>query len=127
MRVDNETVTGVATVADGTWHHVAGVYDGATVTLYVDGAFDRVVSVAVGSLETSNGLRFGENWELGHSYFAGDLDEVRLYDRALDASEILDLYQFSDGPPPLDTTPPVRSAGSPTGTLAAGTTQRRWR
>lgn len=123
MRVDNQTVTGVATVADDAWHHVAGVYDGSTVELYVDGAFDRSVPVAVGAIETTNGLRLGENWELGNSFFSGDLDEVRIYDRALSAAEILDVYQYTGGPPPPDTTPPVRSAGAPTGTLPAGTTQ----
>ena len=35
-----------AIVADGTWHHAAATYDGATWNLYLDGAF--VGSLAVG-------------------------------------------------------------------------------
>ncbi len=78
-----------------TWHHVAGTYDAATRTLraYLDG-------VLIGELTSSGGdgamtARPGE-LEIGRriaddpdSLFGGLIDEVRVYDRALNEEEIL--------------------------------------
>jgi hypothetical protein len=91
-------VTPVATgVWDGRWHHVAGTYDGATMSLYLDGAL-------VGSTPMTSGIRYGgflngDYLGIGHpvnlcsqmTQFTGDIDEVRIYSRALTASEVLSL------------------------------------
>lgn len=59
--------------------------------------------------------------------FDGTIDDLRIYNRVLTSQEITDLYNFTSSTPTptpsLDTTPPVLSSGSPSGTLAAGTTQ----
>jgi len=71
----------------GTWHHVAGVYDGARLRLYVDGSL-------VGSANTTGNLagydtvlRMGANGVLTE-LLAGKLDDVRVYNRALSEGEI---------------------------------------
>jgi len=71
------------------WHHVCMTYDGAMVKLYVNGAEDGSRTVAAES-ETSE-FRLG-----GHKapssaldYWDGFIDEVRIYERALSASEVL--------------------------------------
>jgi hypothetical protein len=83
-------------------------------------------------------------------FYNGLVDEVRIYNRALSAAEVLELYNYTGGgtptptptpsgtptptpsptptptptpTPPPDTTPPTISSGSPSGTLSAGTTQ----
>lgn len=38
--LSNEELVGTKVINDGQWHHVAGVYDGTTKFLYVDGALD---------------------------------------------------------------------------------------
>ena len=70
-----------------TWSHVATTWDGTTLRLYVNGV--QVASRAVaGTLSaTSNPLRIGGNANWGE-YFAGTIDEVRVYNRALSAAEI---------------------------------------
>jgi glucose/arabinose dehydrogenase/PKD repeat protein len=69
------------------WSHLTGTYDGAVLRLYVNGV--QVGSRAVtGSLLISNGaLRIGGNaiWD---EFFQGRIDEVRIYNRALTATEI---------------------------------------
>jgi hypothetical protein len=69
------------------WSHVASTWDGTTLRLYVNGV--QVVSRAVaGTLAaTTNPLRIGGNAKWGE-YFAGTIDEVRVYNRALSAAEI---------------------------------------
>jgi hypothetical protein len=71
------------------WSHLAATYDGTVMRLYVNGvqAGRREVT---GSMRTSGGpLTFGGDALFGQ-YFAGRIDEVRLYGRALSAAEIQD-------------------------------------
>jgi hypothetical protein len=73
---------------DGQWHHIVGVYDGSTVSLYVDKAL--VASTpASGTIQSSFGtpLTLGR-FNGGGFTFAGDLDEVAIYDHALTADQI---------------------------------------
>jgi uncharacterized protein (TIGR03437 family) len=78
---------GVAAVATKAWTHLATTFDGATLCMYVNGALVSSKAVA-GSIKTSNGvLRIGGNSVWGE-YFSGLIDEVRVYNRALAASEI---------------------------------------
>jgi len=69
------------------WSHVAGTYDGSALRLYVNGV--QVASASrTGTLQsTTNPLRIGGNAQWGE-YFAGRIDEVRVYRRALSAAEI---------------------------------------
>ncbi|MEZ4869254.1 MAG: Ig-like domain-containing protein [Caldilineaceae bacterium] len=71
------------TVTPDDYHHVAGTYDGAMLRVYLDG---NLVGSAVvsGTLGSGNGLHFSSSAEPLH----GDLDEVRIYNRALTASAI---------------------------------------
>lgn len=70
-----------------TWTHLAVTYDGTTLRLFVNGV--QVAARAVsGALVASSGvLRLGGNGVWGE-YFAGRIDDVRLYSRALSVAEI---------------------------------------
>src|SRR6185295_12092808 len=58
-----------------------------------------------------------------NGFLQGRIDEVRLYNRALSLAELQTDMNTPVGGAPSDTTPPTRSNGAPSGTLAAGTTQ----
>ena len=118
MRVDSETLPGSSLVADGLWHHVAGIYDGSEIVLYVDGAQDAAVAAPGLSPNPVADLLIGENYAGNNSFFAGSLDDLRIYDRALTAAEIVQLFEWSGDP---DDTPPVRAEGAPEGVLPIGT------
>ncbi len=84
---DIDTRGGVGSVPVNTWSHLATTYDGTTLRFYVNGtlASSRAVS---GPIATSTGpLRFGGN-AVWTEWFAGRMDDVRVYDRALTAGEI---------------------------------------
>ena len=77
------------------WVHVAASWDGDTIKAYVNGNL-------LGSAEFTGGLGWdsltsyiGKNNATG-VYFGGLLDEVRIYNRALDASEIRSLMHYTD-------------------------------
>ena len=75
---------------DGQWHHIATVIDGVTVKVYFDGA-EKCTLANTASMIYDNGADFwvgrhGENKDLFD--FDGNIDEVRVYSRALSAGEI---------------------------------------
>ena len=76
---------GSATVNDNQWHHIAGVFDGSKMYLYVDGDVDAVMAAA-GSLKVSTAnVYIGGNTSQS---FTGLIDDVRIYSRALSEEEI---------------------------------------
>ena len=87
------------------WHHVAIVYDGeGGHSAFVDGvSYSIRASGASYPINTAEGpLRFGHlgilNEEDIGSTFSGQLDDVRIYDRALSESEIVELFQHESKP-----------------------------
>jgi hypothetical protein len=70
-----------------TWSFLAATWDGTTARLYVNGT--EVASRAVGGTiaSTADPLTMGGNGVWGE-WFQGQLDNVRLYNRALSASEV---------------------------------------
>jgi FtsP/CotA-like multicopper oxidase with cupredoxin domain len=83
----DQTATSAARLSVGEWHHVAGTYDGAVLQLYVDGALARSTAVTGNIAGSGRPLFIGGN-EFWGEWFAGVIDEVRIYDRALTAAEI---------------------------------------
>jgi hypothetical protein len=81
-------ITGTAALAANTWTHIAATYDGANMRFYVNGSLVRTVARAGAILGTDGPLHIGGNEVWGGEWFSGLLDEVRVYNRALSASEI---------------------------------------
>jgi hypothetical protein len=80
------------TPSTNTWYHLARTYDGAYLRIYINGAQVATAS-ASGTLDTSsNALIIGKNDLYGTSTWNGSMDDVRLYNRALSASDVLTLY-----------------------------------
>ena len=111
-----ENYTGVENTAAGTaalplnaWSHLAATYDGANLRFYVNAALVATKATSGTMPNTASPLRIGGNAIWGE-YFSGLIDEVRVYNRALSASELdFDMKSAvgSSTPPPADTTPPT--------------------
>jgi len=86
-------VLGTRNVNDGMWHHVAGVYDGFHLYIYVDGTLDASTATTKLVAQTSDPLLLGAN---PHAplpyYFNGLVDEVSIYNQALSAQQIQAIY-----------------------------------
>ncbi len=99
---------GTSALPLGTWSHLAATYDGTNLRLYLNGTLVTTKTTSGAMPNTSSPLRIGGNAIWGE-YFSGLIDEVRVYNRALSASEIgLDMKTAVVGsnPPPVDTEPP---------------------
>jgi PKD repeat protein len=83
------TLYGPASLPLNTWSYLAGTYNGATMQLYVNGLL--VASQAqTGPISASSGmLMIGGNALVSAKNWAGSIDEVRIYNRALSQNEIL--------------------------------------
>lgn len=79
-------------IAPLTWYHVAGTFDGAIKRLYLDG-IERMTKVAGATSYDDEPFRIGcdrGNGGVGN-FVIGDLDDVRLYRRALTPTEISEI------------------------------------
>ncbi len=85
-------VQSIQTLPESTWTHVAGTYDGTTWKIYFNGVLDNQ-NVAGPIVETSRNLLIGAvdiNGSPGQ-FWKGKLDDIRLYNYALDSAEIAQL------------------------------------
>ena len=104
-------VRGTSQLQRGAWSHLAGTYDGTTLRLFVNGiaVASRTVS---GPMQASGGtVKIGGNAIWGE-WFKGLIDDVRIYNRALSATEIASdmATPVTDGPPPPPPPPPPPAA-----------------
>lgn len=81
----------------GVWSHLAGAWDGATKTLYVNGApvATRPLSDVVTD-ELPLVIGFDINSGSNQLHVTGGIDDVRLYDRALSPAEIAALAALGE-------------------------------
>jgi len=116
------------TIWDGNWHLAAGTYDGAAVRLYIDGRQVGTGTPASGPVVyglPDNRFVIGNYGGSlldppacgSNTSFAGDIDEVRVYNRALDAAEITSLltHPGAGGDP----APPVTQQPAPAARIRA--------
>lgn len=86
----NSTTVGGPATTPG-WRHLVAVYSAGTMTLYVDGALD-----STGIYNTTTPFGYGSTLYLGGvggRQFIGKIDDVRVFTRALTATEIQGMHQ----------------------------------
>ena len=99
-----EIFTSGLNLQPGTWYELAATFDNATseVKLYVDGALVHSDTLGFNPAAVTADLSIGRS-PIGE-YWRGLLDDVRMYNSVLTASEIADIYAVGSGgggtPPP---------------------------
>jgi len=99
--VNNDTNT---TINDGVWHFIGAVYDTVNdeFVAYIDTSKFTASQATNGSMTFANQHSIGaeKRWiddsagSADQRYFDGQIDDVRIYNRALSATEIQALYQL---------------------------------
>jgi hypothetical protein len=77
--------TSLGTVTPGQWHHIVGTYDGTTLRAYNNGVEVNTRTTSLIPRSAGQSTLIGNNFE-------GDVDDVRVYNRVLSATEIGLLY-----------------------------------
>ena len=91
-----------ASVRQATWAHVVGSYDGALLTLYVNGAVVAGPAASNLSIPAHPGCSFaiGAMFCGTVGFFAGTMDEVAICDHALTPARVLVHYRVGEGESP---------------------------
>lgn len=101
-----QTATGGGTASVGTWYHVVGTYKPAGtphVVLYING-FD-VADSGSATLTTIHATSVAAtigNYPDASAPFPGTIDEVRIYNQTLAASDVLQLYEHDANALPVN-------------------------
>jgi autotransporter-associated beta strand protein len=112
---------GNSSVTDDNYHMIAYVDNAGAKAVYVDGVLIALTQTAFNNADTATFTRLGFNVDTlanldGNINFAGDLDEVKFFDGALAAQQILSLFNNnivpSGGSQYLPMTTPVTLAAS---------------
>jgi Concanavalin A-like lectin/glucanases superfamily len=94
---------GGTVLAPNTWYHVAAVYNGGSIRIYINGILDGLIVTNRTLTDGNANLKIGARGDDGNTRFGGLIDEARIHNRALNADEVASLVP----PPPIDSTPPV--------------------
>jgi hypothetical protein len=89
--VNGATATDFENVPSRQWVHMAGVYDGINIYIYVDGDL-KGKAAAAGSPATTADLLLGLGYD-GNGDFSGRLDQAAIYNRAFFPEEVRDHYK----------------------------------
>jgi hypothetical protein len=87
--------TAMQTINDGNWYHIVMTHDGTSLKGYLDGNIIGTVSTGTTTQSPggTNHNRIGQRGDGSTSYaFKGDIDQVRIFNRALDGDEVFNLY-----------------------------------
>ncbi|MBN1516497.1 cadherin-like domain-containing protein [Candidatus Sumerlaeota bacterium] len=106
----------------GIWHHVAVTLDGDTGVLYVDGVPQVTNTVTMNPIDFTPVVNYIGKSQWADPYLSGAIDEVRIYNYALTAAEIADLYGGSVNYPPEFSSDPIIRADATEDTAYNGTT-----
>ena len=106
-----QTISAALACNDNAWHYAAATLSGAGMMLYVDGV------LAESKTNVTSGENYSGYWRMGFDnltgwtnppsskYFSGQLDDIRVYDKALSASDIASLYGNGTENEPVIITP----------------------
>lgn len=106
----NHQVVGIKNVADGEWHQIIWIYNKSDSTLkqYVDGQLDGSISNVPNESYGNNNNNLVIGRHNGVNFTDAVVDELAMYNRALDEEEVTFLYNAGEGrfyiPPPVAVT-----------------------
>lgn len=88
----NDLTVPAASYANGNWHYLAVTFDGNHMILYLDGVQvnTETTTLATGTSQLNIGRAITAS-----NYYNGVLDEVRIYNEALSASQVNKVYTLS--------------------------------
>jgi beta-lactam-binding protein with PASTA domain len=89
LSTTDRAVRGTAALPLNTWTHLATTYDGANQRFYVNGVLVGTTPGTGGIVVSNGAIRIGGNASSTGEFFQGLIDEVRVYNRALSAAEIV--------------------------------------
>ncbi len=120
----------IQNILDNNYHHIVGTISGNSLKIYIDGILAQ--SQTTNFSQTSNcwggDIQIGRNWSNFTDFFSGKIDDIGIWNRALTANEIQQLYTACPNPTPVPTgiTAQTLCSGSTVANLSATGTDIKW-
>ncbi len=110
-----------------TWYNITGTYDGSVVRQYVNGIENTTLTYSGTAQSSGLGIRIGRRWDSPESsadFIDGQIPVVKIYNRALSPSEVLQNYNALIGrfPQPITTTTTSTSTTTTSSSTTSTTT-----
>ena len=84
----NQSITSDTAIPDDEWHHIAVTYNGAAVSIYIDGVLDKTRN-RTAPTPTDESFIIGAGGKTStNSFFQGNIDEVRVWSTMLTQSQL---------------------------------------
>ncbi len=84
----NQSLVSNTTIPENEWHHVATIYNGTTLSLYIDGVLDKSANLTA-PVNTSESFYIAAAGKLTPTqFFKGNIDEVRIWNSALSPEQL---------------------------------------
>jgi len=79
----------------GRWYHIAATFNGSRAELYINGSLDNAYNYAGGNIDKSDNILIvgAKNLSAGAGSFNGSIDELAIYNRTKNATEIEQDYK----------------------------------
>ena len=84
-------------LAAGQWYNIIGVRKDGVMTIYLNGMTGSTTGVQASSVSNTGALQIGSRLT-SLAFCDCSIDELRMYNRALDPMEVNQLYNFAPGP-----------------------------
>lgn len=84
------TLTSTTALPNNQWHNIAVIYSSGSIKLYIDGVLDSTVTSTAAATNTNTfsiGAEYRSKSDI-RNYFNGDLDEFRLWNKALTLTQL---------------------------------------
>ena len=89
-------LTSASALSVATWYHIVAVKNGTTKTIYINAVSDATAGTTGGSVgSNTNAVQVGARNAAPADTFNGQIDDVRIYNRALSADDIAALYNVT--------------------------------
>lgn len=87
-------VDSTSVIPVGTWVHAVITYDGTNVRFYINGKLDSTTNIGAISFDACPACKvsMGQDPPGSNEFFNGKIDDVRIYSRALSATEIASMF-----------------------------------
>ena len=85
-------LTSNTVLSTGEWYHITAIDDDSTVKIYINGVLDASTSSATGVSRSGHSPVIGN---FGSFYFDGDISQMKIYNKALTADEVVTNFEAS--------------------------------
>jgi len=93
----SDVAFGVSFIPQDEWAYVGFTYDGSNIRLYINGQIDSVTPCNGNFVRSTNNIYIGKDGSWNSIGFAGQIDAVGIWNRALSDAEVAELYNNGTG------------------------------